>query len=78
MSTTALPTSALKRSRCYWETWSNVKGQRAPTRNNQRQKYMCTPFAGVYLIFAYIDKVFCRKMYDFFFGGGGDGGGGGE
>ena len=37
-----LPESALrKRSRCYWETRSNVKGQYAPTRtDNQRQKYM--------------------------------------
>ena len=41
MSTFALPTAALrKRSRCYWKTRSNVKGQHAPTRNNQRQKYM--------------------------------------
>jgi len=39
--TIALPTSALrKRSRCYWKTRSNVKGQHAPTRNNQRQKYL--------------------------------------
>ena len=30
-----------KRSHCYWETRSNVKGQHAPTRSdNQRQKYM--------------------------------------
>ena len=37
-----LPKSALrKRSRCYWETRSNVKGQHVPTRtDNQRQKYM--------------------------------------
>ena len=29
------------RSRCYWETRSNVKGQHAPPRtDNQRQKYM--------------------------------------
>ena len=42
MSTIVLPKSALrKRSRCYWETRSNVKGQYAPTRtDNQRQKYM--------------------------------------
>ena len=39
VSTIALRTSALrKRSRCYWGTRSNVKGQHAPTRNNQRQK----------------------------------------
>ena len=39
VSAIALPTSApRKRSRCYWETRSNVKGQHAPTRNNQRQK----------------------------------------
>ena len=39
MSTIALPTSALrKRSRRYWETRPNVKGQHAPTRNNQSQK----------------------------------------
>ena len=38
VSTIALPTSALrKRSRCYWKTRSNVKGQHAPTRNNQRR-----------------------------------------
>ena len=37
----ALPKSALrKRSRCYWQTRSNVKGQHVPTRNNQRQKCM--------------------------------------
>ena len=30
-----------KRSRCYWEIRSNVKGQHAPTQtDNQRQKYM--------------------------------------
>ncbi len=30
-----------KRSHCYWETRSNVKGQHEPTRtDNQRQKYM--------------------------------------
>ena len=42
VSTIVLPKSALrKRSRCYWETRSNVKGQHAPTRtDNQRQKYM--------------------------------------
>ena len=42
VSTTVLPKSALrKRSRCYWETRSNVKGQHALTQtDNQRQKYM--------------------------------------
>ena len=42
VSTIVLPKSALrKRSRCYWETRSNVKGQHAPTRtDNQREKYM--------------------------------------
>ena len=30
-----------KRSRCYWETRSNVNGQHEPTQtDNQRQKYM--------------------------------------
>ena len=39
MSTIVLPKSALrKRSRCYWETRLNVKGQHAPTvTDNQRQ-----------------------------------------
>ena len=39
---TVLPKLALrKRSCCYWETRSNVKGQHSPTRtDNQRQKYM--------------------------------------
>ena len=37
---TALPTSALrKRSRCYWEIRSNVKGQNTPSPNNQKLKY---------------------------------------
>ena len=42
VSTIVLLKSALrKRSRCYWETRSNVKGQHAPTRtDNQRHKYM--------------------------------------
>ena len=32
-----------KRSHCYWESRSNVKGQHEPTRtDNQRQKYMKT------------------------------------
>ena len=29
-----------KRSRCYWETRSNVKGQHEPTRSDKRPKYM--------------------------------------
>ena len=38
------PKSALrKRSRCYWKTRSNVKGQHTPMRtDNHRQKYMKT------------------------------------
>ena len=41
-STIILPKSALrKRSHCYWEARSDVKGQHALTRtDNQRQKYM--------------------------------------
>ena len=40
MSTIGFPKSALrKRSRCYWKTRSNVKGQHAPTQtDNQRQQ----------------------------------------
>ena len=29
-----------KKAFTFWKTRSNVKGQHAPTRNNQRQKYM--------------------------------------
>ena len=53
-----MPTSALrKRSRCYWETRSNVKGQHdAPTRNNQRQKYMIKLTFSVLRILAVIGR----------------------
>ena len=47
VSKIVLPKSALrKRSRCYWETWSDVKGQHALTRtDNRRRNYMKkTPF----------------------------------
>ena len=42
VSTIVLPKSVLrKRSRCFWEARSNVKGKHAPTQtDNQRQKYM--------------------------------------
>ena len=41
MSTIVLPKSALrKRSRCYWETRSNVKEQHAPTRTDNQSQNM--------------------------------------